>query len=352
MTEPRYDATEMTAFAAALFEKTGMDADKAAIVAEVMLEGDLMGHTTHGFQLVAPYLGTLEAGEMNGRGEPEVLNDTGPAITWDGKYLPGTWLARKGLDIGMERAAQYGLAAIAIRRSHHIASLASYLKRVTDQGMMAMVFTSDPAVAGVAPFGGLRPVYTPDPIGIGIPTTGDPILIDISMSITTIGLVSRLKAQGKILPHAWVQDNQGKATDDPAAFFADPPGSILPLGGQDHGHKGFALGLYVEAMTSAMGGYGRASKPEHWGGSVFLQVYNPALFGGLDEFLRETSWLVEACKASPVAEGADPVRIPGDRGLKLRAENLANGVAFHPGIIEALLPWAEKHGIAMPAPMG
>ncbi len=350
MTEPRYDIGGMTAFAASLFEKTGMDADKAAIVAAVLLEGDLMGHTTHGFQLLAPYLGTLEDGEMNGRGEPDVINDTGPAITWDGKYLPGAWLARKGLDIGIERAAKFGLCAIAIRRSHHIASLASYLKRVTDEGMMAMVFTSDPAVAGVVPFGGLRSVYTPDPIGIGIPTEGEPILIDISMSITTIGMVSRLHKQGKKLPDAWVQDNKGRATDDPGAFFTDPPGGILPLGGQDHGHKGFALGLYVEAMTSAMGGYGRASEPEHWGGSVFLQVYNPALFGGLDEFQRETSWLVEACKASPPVDPANPVRIPGARGLSLRAENIAQGIAFHPGILDALVPWAEKCGIAMPTP--
>jgi len=350
MTEPRYAAADMTAFATTLLEKTGMDADKAAIVAEVLLEGDLMGHTTHGFQLLAPYLGTLEAGEMTGRGEPEVLNDTGPAITWDGNYLPGTWLVRKGLDLAAERAAKYGLAAIAIRRSHHIASLASYLKRVTDQGMMALVFTSDPAVAGVAPFGGLKPIYTPDPIGIGIPTEGDPVLIDISMSITTIGLVTRLNKQGAKLPHAWVQDNKGNATDDPGVIFTDPPGSILPLGGQDHGHKGFSLGLYVEAMTSALGGYGRASEPEHWGGSVSLQVYNPALFGGLDEFKRETSWLVDACKANPVPEGAEPVRIPGARGLKLREAYLADGVVFHAGIIDALKPWAEKCGIDMPSP--
>ena len=352
MTAPKYNAADMIAFAAALFEAGGMDADKAAIVGETMLEGDLMGHTTHGFQLLAPYLGTLEAGEMNGNGEPEVLNDTGPAITWDGKYLPGTWLVRTGLDLAVERAGKFGLAVIAIQRSHHIASLASYLKRVTDQGMMAMVFTSDPAVAGVAPFGGLTPVYTPDPIGIGIPTSSDPILIDISMSITTIGLVTRLNAQGGKLPHPWIQDNKGNASDDPADFFTDPPGTILPMGGKDHGHKGFALGLYVEAMTSALGGYGRAKKPAHWGGSVSLQVYNPALFGGREEFETETQWLVDACRNDRVPEGADPVRIPGARGLALRDENLKNGIAFHPGIIDALVPWAEKYGIEMPAPIG
>ena len=40
----------------------------------------------------------------------------------------------------------------------------------------------------------------PNPIAIGIPTEGDPILIDISASITTNGMTGRLHGEGKTLP--------------------------------------------------------------------------------------------------------------------------------------------------------
>jgi LDH2 family malate/lactate/ureidoglycolate dehydrogenase len=350
MSDSRYDAETMKAFAAQLLIKTGMDDDKAAVVAEVLLEGDLMGHTTHGYQLLAPYLGALEAGTMTGTGQPETLKDTGPAILWDGRSLPGTWLVDQGLELAVERARKYGLAAISIRKSHHIATLAAYLKKVTDQGMMVLVYTSDPAVASVAPFGGLRGVYTPDPIGIGIPTTGDPILIDISMSITTNGMTDRLHKEGGKFPHPWIQDNKGNASDDPKDYYTDPLGTILPIGGKDHGHKGFSLGLYVEAMTSGLNGYGRKDGPTTWGGAIFLQVYDPEAFGGRAEFEAESAWMVDACVTNPVPEGAPPVRIPGASGLNKRADNLANGIVFHPGILDALKPWAEKTGIAMPEP--
>ena len=348
MSDERYSAETMTAFAASLLTATGMDADKADVVAEVLLEGDLMGHTTHGYQLLAPYLGALEAGTMNGKGQPELLKDTGPAISWDGRSLPGTWLVDQGLELAVERARKYGLAAVSIRKSHHIATLAAYLKKVTDQGMMVLVYTSDPAIASVAPFGGLRGVYTPDPIGIGIPTEGEPILIDISMSITTNGMTDRLHREGGKFQHKWLQDNKGNASNDPEDFHSDPQGTILPIGGKDHGHKGFSLGLYVEAMTSGLNGFGRKDKPTIWGGAIFLQVYDPEAFGGRAEFEAESSWMVDACVTNPVPEGAPPVRIPGASGLKKRTDNLARGIQFHPGILDALKPWAEKCGVAMP----
>ena len=104
-------------------------------------------------------------------------------------------------------------------------------------------------------------------------------------------------------------------------------------------------------MTSGLNGYGRKDKPEGWGAAVFLQVYDPAAFGGHDEFLAETGWLAEACRSNPVPEGAPPVRLPGANGLKKRTDHMVNGVAFHPGIVEALVPWAEKFGVDMPPPL-
>ena len=81
------------------------------------------------------------------------------------------------------------------------------------------------------------------------------------------------------MPGKWLVDNRGEATDDPAALKASPPGAILPLGGLDRGHKGFGLGLMVEALTAGLGGYGRADKPTSWGASVFLQMIDPEAFG-------------------------------------------------------------------------
>ena len=112
---------------------------------------------------------------------------------------------------------------VVIRNSHHIGCLAAFLQRATDRGLMITVASSDPAVATVAPFGGRKAVYTPDPLAVGIPTDGDPILIDISASITTNGMAARLRREGKRFPGSWALDATGKPTDDPSALFTDPP---------------------------------------------------------------------------------------------------------------------------------
>ncbi len=350
-TAPRYKAEELIDYAAALFAAAGCDGDKPRTIAAGLVEADLLGHTTHGLQLAGTYLGELESGAMAARGEPEVVANRGAAVTWDGRRLPGVWLAAKAVDLACDRTPTFGTATVVIRRSHHVGCLAAFLQRATDRGLMITIASSDPAVATVAPYGGRTAVYTPDPLAVGIPTDADPILIDISASITTNGMAGRLRREGKRFPAVWALDAAGNPTDDPNAPFANPPGTLLPVGGTDHGHKGYGLALMVEALTQGLGGFGRSQMPTQWGGSVFVQVLDPSAFGGSAEFARETGWLATACRASAPVPGGEPVRLPGERGLARKRRALAEGVEVYPGILDALAPLAAKYNVNPPRPL-
>ncbi len=352
-TEPsRPSADTLRNWAGALLARAGLAGDRARVVADVLVEGDLLGHDTHGLQLLAPYLDEIAAGRMATAGEPAVVADHGAIALWDGGYLPGPWLVRQAIDAASARAAAQGTATVVIRRSHHIACLAAYLRPVAEAGRLIILASSDPAVSSVAPFGGLSPVVTPNPIAAGIPTGGGPILLDVSTSTTTNGMTGRLHRQGGRLPHPWVQDAQGQATDDPAVLFTDPPGTILPIGGQDHGHKGFALSLLIEALTAGLGGYGRAEPEKRWGASVFLQVVDPALTGGQGAFRQQMEALARSCRASRVPEGAPPVRLPGERGLERRRRQLEFGVDLAAPILDTLRARSAALGVPVPDGLG
>jgi L-lactate dehydrogenase len=349
-TPARYDAEALRAYAVDLLQASGADAVIARDVADVLLDGDLMGHTTHGLALLAGYLGQLADGGKHKSGAPAIVARTDAAQTWDGGRLPGQWLTLHAVDAARAMANAHGTGTVVIRRSHHIGCLAAYAKRAADDGVMALVYCSDPAGASVAPFGAVTPVFTPNPLAAGIPTSGDPILLDISASYTTNGLTTRLAQAGELLPHAWVQDAQGTPTRDPAVLFGDSKGTLLPLGGLEAGHKGFALALLIEALTAGLAGHGRADPSEGWGATVFVQVLDPSRFGGLAAFTRQMDWLVQTCHdATPRPSGA-PVRLPGERALRLYREQRANGVALHPSIMPSLAPWAQELGVAAPAP--
>jgi L-lactate dehydrogenase len=343
----RYAAASLVEFAVYLLLAAGMEEEKARVTAEVLVEGDLLGHTTHGLALLGAYLKEIANGSMARSGEPRVVADAPAAVVWDGMLLPGPWLIVKAIDLAMQRASALGTCTVIIHRSHHTAALAAYLRRVTEQGKMIIISCTDPAVASVAPFGGRTAVYAPNPIAAGWPTDGDPVMIDTSMSITSLGTVNRLREQGKRLPGAWLLDADGRPSDDPAVLKTDPPGSQLPIGGFDHGHKGYALGLLVEAMTH-LGGFGRADAVKGWSNSVFVQVLDPQRFGGASNFIRQMTSLSDACHASAPADGVAAVRLPGERGLRLREDQLQRGVELSASIVESFQPWAEKLGVKMP----
>ena len=347
----RYDAETLTAFAAALLLKSGLRADIAGDVADVLVSADLLGHTTHGLALLDPYLGEIEKGSMRKSGEPIVVNARSACATWDGQRLPGPWLTLRAIDEAASMAATCGTGTIVIRRSHHIACLAVYLLRATERGLVAIVESSDPITAAVVPHGGTTPIMTPNPIATGLPTSGDPILIDISTSITSMGFATQQRKAGKRLPGAWVIDHEGNATDDPGALAGPPKGALLPLGGVDAGYKGFGLGLYVEAMTAGLSGFGRADPPEGWGGTVFVQVMDPEAFGGIEAFKRQMDHMVVAARTSKPRSGVDRVRLPGEAGMRRLREQRSQGVALYPTIMPALQPWGEKLSVASPKPL-
>ena len=343
----RPTAAALIDFASALLGRAGVDAEKSRVVAEVLVEGDLLGHTTHGLALLPQYLAEIEKGSMRKTGEPRVVADFPSALTWDGGRLPGPWLVRRAIEAAIPRAKRNGTCSVAIRRSHHIGCLAAYLQRVTGQGLMVILTCSDPNVCSVAPFGGRREVFTPNPLAAAWPAEGDPVIIDVSMSITTNALTKRLHTAGKRFPGTWALDAEGGPTDDPAALYANPPGTLLPTGGLDHGHKGYALALLVEALTGGLAGHGRADAKEGWGATVLVQIFDPACFGGAAEFRRQTEHVAATCRATPPRRGFERVRLPGEAGLQRKREQLANGVALHESILPALKPWAEKYGVVL-----
>ena len=179
-------------------------------VASILVEGELLGHDTHGLQLLKPYLEALGRQEMLGSGEIDEIASRPAAAAWDGKYLPGPHLTLRAIDTATKMAQRYGTGSVAIRRSSHIGALAAYLEKPARAGHLIQIVCSDPSVAIVAPFGGSEPLFTPNPMAWGIPTSTDPIMVDISASITTSGMSARLNAEGQKGDHSWWLDANGQ----------------------------------------------------------------------------------------------------------------------------------------------
>jgi len=336
-------------FARALFVAAGMDADKAATVARLMVLTDMMGRRTHGLAMAPLYLAEIRKGTMRVTGAPTVVKDTGATMVWDGDYLPGLWLVNEAIDVAMPRAVESGVATVAIRKSHHIGCLAALVKQAADKGFVAIIANSDPSGRRVAPYGGTEALFTPNPFAVGYPIADHPVLVDMCASITTTSMTRQKFAAGELFEHPWLLDANGVPTRDPAVLEnAQPPGSIQLMGGQEYGHKGFGLALMIEALSQGLSGHGRRDAPKRWGGNVFLQVIDPAFFAGRDAFAEQMDYLADKSRTNRPIRADRPVRLPGDQAAHSIEAARAHGIVYDDDTLGALSKSAEQFGITMP----
>ena len=170
-----------------------------------------------------------------------------------------------------------------------------------------------------------RPTRSPP----GLPTSGDPILVDVSTSITSMGFAKQRDATRAAAAGAVADRRRGQRDRrSRRALCSEPKGALLPLGGLDAGYKGFGLALLIEALTAGLAGFGRADPPEGWGGTVFVQVLDPEAFGGLAAFRRQMDHLarrrarIEAAagrRSRPAARRRRPAAAARAAGERRRA---------------------------------
>jgi LDH2 family malate/lactate/ureidoglycolate dehydrogenase len=350
MTE-RYNPDDLIECTADLFAAAGLDAPIARVVAEILVEAELLGYDTHGLQFIPAYIAGIEGGGTECQGEPSILKDGGNTLLLDARGLPGQWATVKALEWALERLPAHGTVTAVLRHCGNISCLATYAKRAADRGAMAIVATSAPGNGVVAPPGGREGRVSTNPMAVAIPMNGSPLLIDTSTASVSNRQVERARRAGKRLPDAMLIDVDGRPSDDPETLLGEPKGAILPVGGMALGHKGFAFSILVEALTTSHAGVGRAGPERAAGSNTFLMLIDPGAFGGGDAFRDEAGALAAWCRSAAPVDPERPVRMPGDRAARHWAEQMANGVRLHEEVPGLYTPVFERYGIKPPKPI-
>jgi uncharacterized oxidoreductase len=186
----------------------------------------------------------------------------------------------------------------------------------------------------MAPWGGVQPFFSTNPIAAGIPREqGPPIVIDISTSVTSVGKLKTLANQEAEAPKGWLINGEGSPCTDPGTFFSQPQRSaILPLGGLLAGHKGFALNLLVDILAGALSGAGCSTGEdiEHSGNGLLVLAIDPDKFVSQKVFTEFVEELIRKVKASKKAPQKEEILIPGERAFRERHNRLKEGIPIDP----------------------
>lgn len=352
MTQVRVAKDQLLQFATSCFERAGASAHIAKSMATSLLWGDLLGFRTHGMRRLPYNVKQLQTGAARGEGEVTVINRRLAVETWDANALSGLYVASQAVEKACAMATKAGTGTVVVRGCEHVASLAAYLQIATDQGMLINMMAATPAQSSVAPAGGTSRVFSPNPYAIGVPTSAEPMLLDMSFSVTAAGKVRQAYDRGELLPWPAIVTQSGEVTNDPKAYI-DEGGALLPLGGADLGYKGYGLCLQSELWTLGLTGYGRADAiNDGEQNTLFVQVIDPEAFAGKEAFIRVAEDLMQRCKEAEPIDADEPVRIPGSGALALFREQTERGVLLDELTWPRLQHCAEKLGVSLPPTLG
>jgi uncharacterized oxidoreductase len=346
---PILTAPRLIEFASDLFQAAGVARDEAAIVARSLVEANLRGHDSHGVMRTSEYVKRLRTGEVVSGAEFRMLTDLPGLLLADANYGFGQVQCRRLVEAVSAKARAQGVACGALRWCGHIGRLSEWVELAAAQGLAAWLAVNDNGSEySVAPPGGTAARISTNPIAFAVPTGGEPLVLDISTSAVANGKVKVARLAGKPCPPGWVQDAEGQPSTDPHVLLADPPGTLLPLGG-DQAYKGFGLGVLIDVLVSGLtGGFCPPHPGAKESNNVLLVVWDPDKFAGHAHFRAEADHLIESIRNTPRKPGVDRILLPGDRSAEVRRQREREGIPLSAGDWDSLTHVAQELGVAVP----
>jgi uncharacterized oxidoreductase len=308
-----------------IFEAIGVSPDGAAWMAQLLVRSNLRGHDSHGVIRIPQYIASWRKGEVDPKAGLRVVQE-GPATALvDGNMGFGQIVARRGMELAMDKAGAVGVSAVGIFNSNHIGRLADYAEMACEGDMIALITVNNSGAGQrMAPWGGRAPRLSTNPIAFASPAKeAAPISIDISSTVVAEGKIRVKRNRQEQLPLGWVLDADGNPTTDQNAIYGDPPGTILPVGG----HKGYGLALMGEILSGILARAGHVTEsPGVMYNGIFMTVFDISRFVPPATFRAEVDDLIRYLKSCPTIPGTDKILTPGEPELFVEAKRRKSGI--------------------------
>jgi LDH2 family malate/lactate/ureidoglycolate dehydrogenase len=338
-------ADKLKRYCSSLFENGGMPKQDADVVADTLVEADLIGVESHGVSRVVSYLKKLRRGGVNPNLKLETIRDELGTGVYDAGNSMGAVAAKKVMDIAIEKAKKTGIAFVTVINSSHYGIAGYYAKLALPHDMIG--FSATNSVSQMAPWGGRKPFFGTNPFAMAIPAgTQLPIIADMATSVVARGKIMLSAKMKEPIPMGWALTKDGEDTCDAQAALI---GSVLPFAGP----KGYAIATLIEVITGILSGsvFGpqitgmaiadRPSRTSH----CFMAI-DVASFGPVRDFKSNIDKMILEIKGNPKAKDVEEIFLPGEIEQKKKMQRLTTGIPVLGVILEELKQEGETFGIS------
>ena len=318
--DARVRAEALTHGVARIFVAAGIPPVVAVTVAEDLVAADMEGVASHGVMLVPMYVERIRAGSVSRKTAGQIVSDRNTAVVIDAENVLGQLTARQAVDLAAQRAAEFGMATVAVRNAFHFGAAGRYARMLADRGCVGIVMCNTRPL--MPPPGGAEPITGNNPIAIAVPGAGAfAPEVDMALSAAAMGKIRNAAAAGRPIPLGWATDRDGADTTDPAVAIA---GMLLPAAGP----KGFSLAFMVDLMCGGLssGGIGAEVRPlfgkldQPYGSANLFIAIHVDHFVPPAEFGARASEAVEVIASVRRAPGVERVFAPGELAYDMRSK--------------------------------
>jgi 3-dehydro-L-gulonate 2-dehydrogenase len=316
-----------------VLEKVGFERERAGLSARLFAEATCDGVYSHGLNRFPQYVEMIYNGSIDVHAHAERVVSFGSLERWDGRRGPGNLNAYCAMERAIALAGESGIGCVALSNTNHWMRGGSYGWQAVEAGMIGICWTN--TLANLPPWGANVPRLGNNPLVVGVPRSGGPVVLDMAMSQFSYGVLASYRRRGELLPVEGGYGADGRLTRDPAAIEASK--RALPIGYW----KGSGLSLVLDMMAAMLSG-GHATHQlssdtlrESGVSQVFLAINLPTVDeeGFADRISQD---IVESLQSASDSAGGH-VRYPGEQTLNTRRENLEKGIPVEPSIWQQVL---------------
>ncbi|MEZ6045355.1 MAG: Ldh family oxidoreductase [Planctomycetaceae bacterium] len=338
-------APELTLFCQQLFNAAGLSLVDAQVLAESVVGSSLVGHDSHGIMLVGRYVNELRNGDVEKECKLTFEKDFPSTACINANNSQGHIASQQITNLAIEKALKTGVATVTVHNLGHLGRLGTYVEMAAMKDCVAIATINNHGGATwMAPFGGTERRLPPNPLAVGAPTGGEfPLVLDMSASNIAVGKCIVAQAKGEQIPLEWILDPQGNPTTDPSKLIGPPAGSLIPLGGNVAGHKGYALAFMMDILGGALSPAGCSHTTDYMSqNGFFLTVIKIENFVDLVDFKNEADKLIDWVKSSPTVSPDREILAPGEFEYRTRLERISEGLPVPESVCDSFRKLAEE----------
>ena len=331
---PVLKAEALTAYVAQIFRHAKSSLEEAERIAHYLVTANLTGHDSHGVIRVPSYVERTLAGGTVPDQIIEIVIDTPALAVIDGRFGYGQTIGPQAVAVGIDKAHEMGVSAMALRNCGHIGRIGDWAEMAAADGLISIFFVNVAGSVLVAPFGGVERRLSTAPFSVGIPRPGaDPVILDFATSLVAEGKALVASRGGKSLPADALIDADGTVSGDPHVLYGD----YAPDGPRDYrkgtgalrafgDHKGSGLALICELLGGALTGNGATGPGKRFANGMLALFIDPARIDPSALFANDMAAYLEYYRSSKPAAENDPILTPGMMERQRRRDRSAHGI--------------------------